>query len=160
MHKVSNNVAPLLFNDMFKKPSHQYPTKFSHNNFSLKKCSLNNTKYCISLGGPKLWNEFLNTNEKQINSYNLFSRKVKLKLLDTYFKLICIFEYTQMQAFGGALVECVLLGVLRVCAVDLWRERPCWSVTSIKLHGGFVDVTLQHGCSPVDLLRIFQSAFS
>ena len=65
-----------------------------------------------------------------------------------------------MQSFGGALVECVLLVVLRVCAVDLWGERPCWSVTSIKLHGGFVDVTLQHGCSPVDLLRIFQSAFS
>ena len=41
MHKVSNNVAPLIFNDMFKKPSHKDPEKFSHNNFSLKKCSLN-----------------------------------------------------------------------------------------------------------------------
>ena len=83
MHKVSNNVAPLIFNDMFKKPSHKYPTNFSHNNFSLKKCSLNSTKYYISFRGPKLWNEFLNANEKQISSYNLFSRKVKLKLLDT-----------------------------------------------------------------------------
>ena len=35
IHKVSNNVAPLIFNDMFKKPSHKYPTNFSHNNFSL-----------------------------------------------------------------------------------------------------------------------------
>ena len=33
--------------------------------------------------GPKLWNEFLNTNEKKISSYNLFLRKVKSKLLDT-----------------------------------------------------------------------------
>ena len=83
MHKVSNNVTPLIFNDMFKKPSHKYPTNFSHNNFSLKKCSLNSTKYSISFRGPKLWNEFLNTDEKQISSYNLFLKKIKLKLLDT-----------------------------------------------------------------------------
>ena len=83
MHKVSNNVASLIFNDMFKKPSHKYPRNFSLNNFSLKKCSLNSTKYSISFRGPKLWNEFLNTDEKQISSYNLFSRKVKSKLLDT-----------------------------------------------------------------------------
>ena len=87
MHKVSNNIAPLTFNDMFKKPSHKCPTNFSYNNFSLKKCSLNCTKYFISFRGPKLWNEFLNTDEKQISSYNLFSRKVKSKLLDTENKL-------------------------------------------------------------------------
>ena len=87
MHKVSNNVAPLMFNDMFKKPSHKCPTNFSHNSFSLKKCSLNCIKYFISFRGPKLWNEFLNTDEKQISSYNLFSRKVKSKLLDTENKL-------------------------------------------------------------------------
>ena len=76
MHKVSNNVAPLIFNDMFKKPSHKYPTNFSHNNFSLKKYSLNNTKYTISFKVPKLWNKFLNTDEKLISSYSLFSRTV------------------------------------------------------------------------------------
>ena len=54
MHKVSNNVAPLIFNDMFKKHSHKYPTNFSKNYFSLQKCSLNNTKYSISFRGPKL----------------------------------------------------------------------------------------------------------
>ena len=82
-HKVSNNVAPLMFNDMFKKPSHKYPTNFLHNNFSLKKCSLKSTKYSISFRAPKLWNEFLSTDEKLISSYNLFSRKIKSKLLDT-----------------------------------------------------------------------------
>ena len=81
MHKVSNNVAPLIFN-MFKKPSHKYPTNFSHN-FSLKKCSLNSNKYFISFRGPKLWNKFLNTNKKLNSPYNLFSRKIKSKLLDT-----------------------------------------------------------------------------
>ena len=95
-HKVSNNIVPLIFNDMLKKPSHKYPTNFSHNNFSLKKCCLNSTKILISFTGLKLWNEFLNTNEKQItifsicfynlflqSSNNLFLRKVKSKLLDT-----------------------------------------------------------------------------
>ena len=82
IHKVSNNVAPLIFN-MFKKPSHKCPPNFSHNNFSLQKCSLSSTKYSISFRGPKLWNEFLNSDEKQISSYNLFLRKVKSKLLDT-----------------------------------------------------------------------------
>ena len=68
---------------MFKKPSHKYSTNFSHINFSLKKCSLNSTKYPISFRGPKLWNEFLNTDEKQISSYSLISRKIKPKLIDT-----------------------------------------------------------------------------
>ena len=47
MHKVSNNVAPIILHYMLKKPSHKYPTNFSHNNFSLNKCSLNSTKYSI-----------------------------------------------------------------------------------------------------------------
>ena len=82
MHNVSNNVGPLIFN-MFKKPSYKYPTNLSQNNFSLKKCSFNSTKYTIYFRGPRLWNEFLNNGEKQISSYNLFSRKTKSKLLDT-----------------------------------------------------------------------------
>ena len=68
---------------MFKKPSYKYPTNFSHKNVSLRKCSLNSTKYSISFRGPQLWNEFLKTDEKQISSNSLFSRKVKSKLLDT-----------------------------------------------------------------------------
>ena len=62
MHKVTKNGVPLIFNDMFKKSSHKYPTNFWHNNFSLKKCSLNSTKYSF-FGLPKLWNEFLNTDK-------------------------------------------------------------------------------------------------
>ena len=60
MDKVSNNVAPFIFNDIFKKPLHKYPTHFSHNNVGLKKCSLKITKYSISFRRPKIWNEFLN----------------------------------------------------------------------------------------------------
>ena len=111
MHTVSNNnVVLLIFHEMFRKPSHKYPTNFSLNNFSLKKWCLNCMKYSIYLRGLKLWNEFLNTDERQISPYNLFSRKVKSELLDTenelrYFwnfadiniKLIWTFEYTRAQ---------------------------------------------------------------
>ena len=83
MPQVSNNVAQLIFHDMFTEPSQKYHTNFSLKNFSLKKCCLNSAKYSISFRGPKLWNDFLNTDEKQISYHNLFSRKVELKLLDT-----------------------------------------------------------------------------
>ena len=82
MHKVNNNVAPIAFHEIFTNPSHNYPTNFSYNSFSLKKCSLNSTKYSISFRGPKLWNDFLNNEEKQIRSYTVFSKKIKSKLLD------------------------------------------------------------------------------
>ena len=34
-------------------------------------------------------------------------------------------------------------------------ECPRWSVTSIKLHGCFVGVAFQCGCSPVNILHFF-----
>ena len=36
MHKVNNNVAPIAFHEIFTKPSHNYPTNFSYNSFSLQ----------------------------------------------------------------------------------------------------------------------------
>ena len=35
MHKVSNYVAPVILNEMFKKLPHKYFTNFSHGSFSL-----------------------------------------------------------------------------------------------------------------------------
>ena len=61
-----------------------------------------------------------------------------------------------MQSFGGALVG----GCLGGFCGGFVGERPRWNVASIKLHGGFVEVTLQCQCSPEDLLRIFRGAFS
>ena len=49
-------------------------------------------------------------------------------------------------------------GVLKI-----WRndtvEQPCWSAISIKLQSNFIEITLRHGCSPVNLLHIFRTAF-
>ena len=40
-------------------------------------------KYCISVRGPKLWNDFLQNEEKKIQSYSLFQKTVKSDLIET-----------------------------------------------------------------------------
>ena len=105
--------------------------------------------------GPKLWIKFLNTDEKHIGSYNLFSRKVKSKLLDTennvrYFKISQKLLF-QINLDFWIYADTILWGCscrrvfLGFCAVNLWH--PSWGVTSTKLHGGFVGVAPQWGCS-------------
>ena len=37
MNKVNNVLVPVIFNWMFKRPSHKHTINFSQNNFSLKK---------------------------------------------------------------------------------------------------------------------------
>ena len=49
-------------------------------------------------------------------------------------------------------------GVLKICSKFI-GERPCRSVISIKLLCNFIEITLLHGCSPVNLLHIFRTPF-
>ena len=37
--------------------------------------------------------------------------------------------------------------------------NPCRGVISIKLQNSFIEITLRHGCSPVNLLHIFRTPF-
>ena len=46
-------------------------------------------------------------------------------------------------------------GVLKVCS-RFTGEHPCRSVISIKL----LKITLQHGCSPVNLRHVLRTSFS
>ena len=54
-------------------------------------------------------------------------------------------------------------GVLRKrCSENMQQitgEHPCWSVISIKLQSNFIEISLQCGCSPVNLLHIFKTPF-
>ena len=50
------------------------------------------------------------------------------------------------------------IGVLKLCR-KFAGEHPCQSVISIKLLCIFIEITLRHGCSPVNLLHIFRTAF-
>ena len=38
-------------------------------------------------------------------------------------------------------------------------ECPCRSVVLVKLQSNFIEITLRHGCSPVNLLHIFWTTF-
>ena len=38
-------------------------------------------------------------------------------------------------------------------------KHPCRSVISIKLQSSFTEITLRHGCSPVNLLDILRTPF-
>ena len=49
-------------------------------------------------------------------------------------------------------------GVLKICSKFI-GEHPCWSAISIKLLCNFIEITLWHGCSPVNLLHIFRTPF-
>ena len=49
-------------------------------------------------------------------------------------------------------------GVLKICS-KFTGEKPYRSVISIKLLCNFIEVTLWHGCYPVDLLHIFTTFF-
>ena len=49
-------------------------------------------------------------------------------------------------------------GVLKIRS-KYTGEQPCRSAISIKLLCNFIEITLWHGCSPVNLLHIFRAPF-
>ena len=42
---------------------------------------------------------------------------------------------------------------------QIYGEHARRSAISVKLQSGFIEITLQHGCSPVNLLHIFRTIF-
>ena len=50
-------------------------------------------------------------------------------------------------------------GVLKLCS-KFTREHPCRRDISIKLQSNFIEITLRHVCSPVNLLHIFRIPFN
>ena len=49
--------------------------------------------------------------------------------------------------------------VLKICS-KFTGEHLCQSLISIKLQSNFIEITLRHGCSPVNLLHIFRTPFT
>ena len=81
MHKIQGKSAPNIFLPKFRKPSHSYPTRFSHLNYVKPIPKLNKCKYGISYRGPFIWNSFLSTTDKQITDVTKFKAVTKSKLL-------------------------------------------------------------------------------
>ena len=48
--------------------------------------------------------------------------------------------------------------VLNLCS-KFTGDTPCQSVILIKLLCNFIEITLRHGCSPINLLHIFRTPF-
>ena len=42
---------------------------------------------------------------------------------------------------------------------QIYRRTPCRSAISVKLLCNFIEITLPHECSPVNLLHIFRTSF-
>ena len=66
----------------------------------------------------------------------------------------------RIGTFRGSRREVFLgKGVLKTCS-KFTGKQPYRSVISIKLPRNFIEITLRHGCSPVNLLHIFRTLFS
>ena len=71
--------------------------------------------------------------------------------------VICIFAQCRRN-FSHKNKMFLLNGVLKIC-IKFTGEHPCRSLISIKLLCNFIEIALQHGCSPVNLLHIFRTIF-
>ena len=50
-------------------------------------------------------------------------------------------------------------GWLKICS-KFTGEHTCRSVILIKLQSNFIEISLRHGCFPVNLLHLFRTLFS
>ena len=64
LHLVKNGKVPNIFLYKYLRPSHQYPTSFSRNNYIVPSFKLTKSKCEITIRTPKLWNIILNTEKK------------------------------------------------------------------------------------------------
>ena len=72
-----------------------------------------------------------------------------------YFALVFLFK----KLFRSSQTEVFLRkGLLKICS-KFTGEHPCQSVIPIKLQSNFIEITLRHGCSTVNLLHIFRTPF-
>ena len=84
-------------------------------------------------------------------SINFFQNALQRELSITSFRHILV---AQRQPFRG---------VLRKRSTENMQQiyrSPYRSVVSIQLLSKFIEITLRHGCFPVNLLHIFRTLFS
>ena len=70
------------------------------------------------------------------------------------------FGSRKVQGYFTRIPPEVFLGkdVVKICS-KFKGERLCRSAISIKLLCNFIEIALEHGCSPVNLLHIFRTTF-
>ena len=85
-----------------------------------------------------------------------------------YCLLNCIFHSPSIEKIfisgfplmikGGNGIPEAAKGILKICSKST-GEQPCRSTLSVKLQSNFIEISLQHRCSPVNLLHIFRTHF-
>ena len=79
---MKNSTIPKVFEDNFSSVDHSYQTRFAVNSFQLPRSS-KTSKFSIILRGPKIWNHFLNDEDKSSPTLSSFKHKMKTKILDS-----------------------------------------------------------------------------
>ena len=82
MFKTKNGLNPEIFTNKFQNINHNYPTRFSENNYYVPKTKRKFLKFAISSRAPSLWNEIVPSYLKSIDSLPLFKNKLKDLLID------------------------------------------------------------------------------
>ena len=81
----------------------------------------------------------------------LYSWNVRLKERNITTRCVVMYRSSPPEVF-------LAKGVLKICS-KFTREHPCQNAISIKLFYNFIEIALQHGCSPVNFLHIFITPF-
>ena len=68
-------------------------------------------------------------------------------------------QETSERQFPEAALQFLGRGVLKICR-KFTGEHPCRSAISRKLQSKLIEIALQYGCFPVNLLHIFRTPFS
>ena len=76
--------------------------------------------------------------------------------ITSFFNLLWIYLFESRHAIIRSNPPEVILGVLKI-GIKFTGEHSYRSVISIKLLCNFIEITLRHGCSPVNLLYIFRT---
>ena len=63
--------------------------------------------------------------------------------------------YFQQKSSVGVIVKSV-----QKIRSKFTGEHSCRNMISIKVQSNFIEITLRHGCSPVNLLHIFRAPFA
>ena len=78
MFKSQHRLSPTIFEDMFTKIKHKYPTNFANNNnFKIPNVNLKSTRFAISTRGPTLWNTLLSNSIKTDENLSTFQSATK-----------------------------------------------------------------------------------
>ena len=82
MHKIKRRTALRSFLEKFEQPSHSHRTHFSSRNYRKPQIKLRKCRFRISIRCPVIWNDPVESTEKEIQSSSLFKTKIKSKLLN------------------------------------------------------------------------------